>query len=138
MPQTDTSPVYPYPCCGYLMFSEPPGSDSICEICFWQDDFVKLRFPTMRGGPCAPSLVEAQAEVAEVGASERRFIGNVRKPDEGDRRDPEWRPFDMRTDRAEPLPDGGWLEGMFDQEDYPEDLSRLYYWRADYWLRKPN
>jgi len=120
------------------MFSEPPGSEGICKICFWQDDRTKLRFPTLRGGPCAVSLAEAQKEFAEYGVSERRFAAHVRKPTDDDRRDPEWRPFDPRLDQIESLPKGGWLEATFDADDYPADLSRLYYWRADYWRRAPN
>jgi hypothetical protein len=120
------------------MFSDAPGSDDICEICFRQDDLIKLRYPTLRGGPCAPSLVEAQEEFAECGAREQRFCSNVRKPTADDRRDPEWRPFDVHIDRMEILPEGGWLEGTFDADDYPADPTRLYYWRADFWLRARN
>ncbi len=36
---------YPCPCCGYLVFTEPPGSYTICPICFWEDDISQLRFP---------------------------------------------------------------------------------------------
>ena len=40
---------YPCPCCGHLIFLEPPGSYDICEICFWEDDIVMLRWPTTGG-----------------------------------------------------------------------------------------
>jgi len=36
---------YPCPCCGYLVFTEPPGSFEICPICFWEDDVSQLAIP---------------------------------------------------------------------------------------------
>ena len=68
----------PCPCCGHLIFLEPPGSYDICEICFWEDDIVMLRWPTSGGGANHASLVEAQRNYAEFGASERARIAHVR------------------------------------------------------------
>jgi hypothetical protein len=34
---------YPCPCCGHLVYIEPPGSHDICKVCFWEDDIVMLR-----------------------------------------------------------------------------------------------
>ncbi len=58
---------YPCPCCGHLVFAEGPGSYDICEICFWEDDNVQLRWPTMDGGANAVSLVEGQWAFARTG-----------------------------------------------------------------------
>ncbi len=51
---------YPCPCCGRLVFDEPPGSYSICPVCFWEDDGVQLRWPDWAGGANKPSLIDAQ------------------------------------------------------------------------------
>ena len=77
---------YPCPCCGYLMFGEPPGSYEICKICFWEDDISQLRFVT-RGGASIP-LIEAQKNYATFGAIERRFLRFVREPCPEDVQDP--------------------------------------------------
>lgn len=29
---------YPCPCCGHLVFEDPPGSYEICPVCFWEDE----------------------------------------------------------------------------------------------------
>jgi hypothetical protein len=50
--------LYPCPCCGFLMFIKPLGTYDICRICFWEDDFVQLRFLDRRGANHV-SLIEA-------------------------------------------------------------------------------
>jgi len=45
--------TYPCPCCGYLVFTEPPGSYDICSICFWEDDPVHSS--SQRPLPVAPT-----------------------------------------------------------------------------------
>jgi hypothetical protein len=120
----------PCPCCGYLVFDEPPGSYAICPICFWEDDHVQLRFPTLEGGANKLSLIRSQKNFAEFGACEERFQSDVRRPMETDLRDLEWRMIDETDDRFE--------EPINDIEDftpYPDDGTTLYYWRPSYWRK---
>ncbi len=120
---------WPCPCCGYLVFDEPPGSYDICPVCFWEDDLSQLRF--MRtGGANHVSLIEAQQNYAAFGACEQRVKPFVRPPQPNERRDPEWRPVDVETDNIEdPIP------GFDYGRSYPKDDTVLYYWRATYWRR---
>jgi hypothetical protein len=114
-----------------LVFDEPPGSYAICPICFWEDDNVQLRFPTMTSGPNKVSLINAQRNFLRFGASEERFISNVRKPEATDEKDPTWRPIDSAKDRFE--------EPITKHEQfapYPDDATTLYYWRENIWLRR--
>jgi hypothetical protein len=126
--------LYPCPCCGYLAFSEPPGSYEICSICFWEDDMVQLGFPFLGGGANQASLVEAQQAFARTGACEQRVLLHVRQPTPHDQRDPDWRPVDPDRD-------------IFLDWDSTEDSrcwrelpypTPLYYWRDDYWLLPKN
>ena len=116
--------MFPCPCCGYLVFAEKPGSYEICPICFWEDDVSQLRFPTMGGGANRPSLREAQATFAEIGAIEERFLGHVRALTVDDQRDLGWHPLDVVRDEIQ-VPRSGVEYG----ETYPSDLTTLYYWR---------
>lgn len=116
--------MFPCPCCGYLVFSEQPGSYDICPICFWEDDVSQLRFPTMAGGANRPSLQEAQATFATIGAIEDRLLEHVRAVTADDRRDPGWRPVDLVRDEVE-VPRSGVECG----QPYPDDATTLYYWR---------
>jgi hypothetical protein len=118
---------FPCPCCGYLT-SSSPGSFDICPICDWEDDLSQLRFPRMAGGANHPSLVEAQANFAAIGASDPRRVAHVRPAQAGDARDPLWRPVDPEVDSIEdPTP------GRDYGRDYPADGAGLYYWRPTYW-----
>lgn len=117
---------YPCPCCGYLVFEEPPGSGDICLICFWEDDADQLRFPTLEEATNVVSLVRAQAAYAEHGAIEERFAGDVRKPNADDVKDPNFRPIDA-TDDFEELGAAG---------AGPSDPTALYYFRSTFWRRK--
>ena len=121
----------PCPCCGYLVFSESPGSYDICPICFWEDDASQLRFPLMGGGANEVSLLEAQKNFAAFGASESRLASHVRSPRPDEQRDPSWRPFDpVSDDIAKEVP------GVEYGQTYPKDRTTLYYWRATYWRRR--
>lgn len=113
---------YPCPCCGYLVFEEPPGSYGICPICFWEDDLVQLADPSYEGGANQASLLEAQDNFSEHGWCEQRVAPHVRPPAADDRRDPEWRPLDESRDRIGPTGEPKWLG----QEP---NLAVLYYWR---------
>ena len=120
---------YPCPCCGFLVFQDEPGSYDICPICFWEDDLSQLRFPKTTGANHV-SLIEGQANYARAGVCELRFKDRVRAPDPAELREDGWRLLDPQTDRIEePLP------GVDSGLTYPEDLTRLYYWRVSYWLR---
>lgn len=69
------------PCCGYLTLNErPPGTFDICKVCFWEDDNVQYEDPDFRGGANDVSLNEARAAFIRIGASEERFLSQVRRP----------------------------------------------------------
>jgi len=119
---------YPCPCCGHVVFTEPPGSYDICSICFWEDDVSQLRFPMMAGGANKPCLYEAQRNFLAFGAAEQRFAQNVRAPSSNDRREQDWRPLDPKADNPEAP-----ISGVDYGGTYPRDLSSLYYWRPNYW-----
>ena len=120
--------MFPCPCCGYLIFDEPPGSYDICPICFWEDNIVQLRFPEMGGGPNKISLIESQKNFAAMGACEERLCKHTRRPRAGETRDPSWRPIDPQRDQFEAYPSD---KSHFDLivEGWREDSARLYYWR---------
>jgi hypothetical protein len=120
-------PRLPWPCCGYLMFGEPPGSHDICRICFWEDDPIQLRFPKSAGGANKPSLMEAQRNFAEFGACEIRLLQHVRPLTPEDIRDPDWRPVDPLRDLFTAL------DRRDGNDDWPAERTRLYYWRSDFW-----
>jgi hypothetical protein len=118
---------FPCPCCGFLVFGEPPGSYEICPICFWEDDLSQLRFPHATGAN-GLSLIDAQGNYASIGAAERRFVSNVREPNETELRDSDWRPIDQNVDNIEEsVPDINY------GSSYPRDRTHLYYWRESYW-----
>jgi hypothetical protein len=118
---------YPCPCCGHLVFHEPPGSYDICSICFWEDDVVMLRWATVEGGANHVSLVEGQRNFAEFGATERRVLPYVRPPSDEDPIEDGWRPIDLERDSFE-------AEGEHDAP-WPADATVLYYWRPTFWRR---
>jgi hypothetical protein len=121
---------YPCPCCGYLIFPEPPGSYDICEICFWEDDLSQLRFQHSTGANHV-SLVEGQINFAAIGASEERVREFVRPVMASDVREKEWRQIDLASDDLE---EG--VSGIDYGETYPDDNTVLYYWRPTYWRLK--
>jgi hypothetical protein len=114
---------YTCPCCGYLVFEEPPGSYDICSICYWEDDLSQLRFQRTTGANQV-SLLEAQRNYARDGVCELRSLSSVRAATASDVRDPDWRQFDVDADTIEdPIP------GKDYGDSYPEDMTQLYYWR---------
>jgi hypothetical protein len=121
---------YVCPCCGYKIHAEPPGSDDICDICYWEDDISQLRFPRMTGGANKISLIDAQKNFNTYGACEKRLIKHTRKPDSKDRLDPKWRIIDLSLDNVEEPGDG-----VDYGETYPDDSTRLYYWSENYWRK---
>lgn len=117
--------TFPCPCCGHLTFSEPPGSYEICPVCFWEDDAVQLRWPTYEGGANGPSLIESQGSYTEDGATEHQFTGLVRPPTDEEPLDTGRRTVDLERDS---------FEAKSEREAaWPNDLTRLYWWRPTFW-----
>lgn len=76
-------------------------------------------------------LFEAQQNFRNYGASERRKLGHIRDPVEGETVESGWRPLDPDRDSPE-QPDRGIRYG----DSYPwPDTTVLYYWRSTYWRR---
>ena len=72
---------YACPCCGYLTLDEaPPGTYDICDVCWWEDDFVQYNDPNFRGGANHLSLNEARANFRRMRVSDRRFAKLARPP----------------------------------------------------------
>ena len=122
--------TFPCPCCGHLVFSEPPGSYSICPICFWEDDNIQLRWPDYAGGANKPSLIESQRNYSQIGATEKRFTGIVRGAAADEAVEDGWRPIDRGIDSFEP-------RGVSERA-WPDDLTVLYWWRPTFWRRVPD
>ena len=121
----------PCPCCGHRVFDYAPGFHHSCPICGWEDNLVQLRFPTMPGSCNMVSLQEGQQNFRDYGAAERRYLGEIREPVDGEEVEEGWRPLDLSIDNVEE-PQRGQNYG----ETYPyEDTTLLYYWRATYWRR---
>ena len=72
-------------CCGYDTISEH-GEYEICPICYWEDDKYQVENPDSNGGANQVSLIEARKNFAEFGAAERKFVAEVRRPNETDKR----------------------------------------------------
>jgi hypothetical protein len=112
---------WPCPCCGYQVFSEPPGSYEICPVCGWEDDVSQLRFAAAGGGANELSLAGAQLSFARRGGA--NDLG--RPPEElGYTRDPGWHPLGPESgliETSEPGKDYG--------RTYAPDATAYYYWR---------
>jgi hypothetical protein len=85
----------------------------------------------MPGSSNTVSLVEAQQNFRDYGASERRNRGATRAPVDGEQVEDAWRPLDPATDNLE-RPRRG--VGYGDSYPWP-DTTVLYYWRSTYWRR---
>jgi hypothetical protein len=74
-------PSYACPCCKYLTLHSR-GDYEICQVCFWEDDGQDEHdAEVVRGGPNYHlSLRQAQENYARWGATEERFLKNVRPP----------------------------------------------------------
>lgn len=72
---------YQCPCCHYYTLEEPDtGSYDICPVCYWEDDNVQFHDENFSGGANVVSLAIARKNFLEFGASEKRFINQVRDP----------------------------------------------------------
>ena len=118
-------PPFPCPVCGHLVFADPPGSHDLCPICAWEDDVSQLRFAETTGANRV-SLLQAQRNYAELGASDLALIRQCRPSRTGDAKDPEW--FAAPAQHLAEQPTRGIEQG----QTYPADQRSLYYWR-----RKP-
>ena len=119
--------AFPCPCCGHLTFNEPPGSDAICPVCFWEDDVSQLRFALRGGGANRYSLFDSQKNYQVLGAVERRLIEHCRPANVDEPLEENWRPLNLAIDNPETP------EGPDRGSTYPEDRTALYYWRPSYW-----
>src|SRR5215472_13672516 len=81
---------YTCPCCGFIVFTQPPGSYEACPVCQWQDDAAQLEFATTCADePNGRTLYDAQRAVVPSKLASRY------------ERDPTWRPIDRAIDRFE-------------------------------------
>ncbi len=69
------------PCCGFKTL-RGRATFEICKVCFWEDDGQdEDELDDIRGGPNGElSLRMARENFMRFGASEERFIKNVRAP----------------------------------------------------------
>lgn len=109
------SKKYTCPVCGYKVFEQSPGSDAICPICFWQDDLIDLEKMYEPVGPNKVSLEQAQKNYKEFGASEKRFLQQVR-PVKDEEKDPHWRMLDRNKDMPKEI------------DSTAEDTKNQFYW----------
>lgn len=85
---------YTCPCCGYkTLVEEPSGTYDICGICFWEDDDIQYNDPNYEGGANVPSLRQAQHKFIKFGACDEGSIKFVRKPNQEDIKDTNWKPL---------------------------------------------
>ncbi|WP_084515669.1 CPCC family cysteine-rich protein [Nocardia acidivorans] len=119
------TPPYPCPACGHRVFDEPPGCHLICPVCFWEDDGVQLRCPTVAIGANRISLVEAQRNVIAFGACKERVRALVRPPAPREAMDPAWRCIGP-SDDFEDL-------STVSSTSWPEDWTTLYWWLPTFW-----
>lgn len=78
---TNMSEKYTCHCCGYKSLDEDGGSYEICDVCFWEDDFVMNEEPDYWGGANGVCLRLAQRNFYKFGVSEEKYrdrIVNVR------------------------------------------------------------
>ncbi|MCD6040375.1 MAG: hypothetical protein K0R24_1664 [Gammaproteobacteria bacterium] len=72
---------YKCPCCGYYTLeSEPPGSYSLCPVCFWEDDGVQFEDADYCGGSNRVSLNKARKNFLKYGACDEEAVPYVRSP----------------------------------------------------------
>jgi hypothetical protein len=114
------------PCCGYKTL-DSDGNYDICPICFWEDDPFQKENEYDLGANQIP-LIEAQKNYITYGACEKRFIKNVRKPNNLDKRDPDWKAFKDEIYELK-LACRKFKEGVYNVADLEHNLS---------WIGVPN
>ncbi|GGS26116.1 CPCC family cysteine-rich protein [Streptomyces griseoviridis] len=75
-----------------------PGSYAICPVCFWEDDAIQFRWPTMNGGANKVCLIEAQRNHQDFGACDQHGRRFARPPAADQPLAPTWRPIDVTRD----------------------------------------
>jgi hypothetical protein len=118
-PETMSDTLFPCPSCGFLMFSEPPGTYEICDLCGWEDDPVQLAHPLMGGGANKFSLAEHQQRALELYP---RGVSSIK----GYTRAPNWRPLRESELQSRNAP----VDGRSYFEAATEDTPQ-YYWLRD-------
>ena len=111
--------LFPCPSCGFLVFSEPPGSYEICDLCGWEDDHVQLAHPNMGGGANKSSLAAHQKVALQTYPVGVTVVG-------GHRRASEWRPLRPSEVQSHSPPTDGRTYFEAAAEDAPQ-----YYWLRD-------
>jgi hypothetical protein len=97
----------------------------ICNICWWEDDLVQIRWPLWVGGANRPCLIDAQREYIRIGASAQRFAGLARPATDDESLEVTFRPADPSLHN---------FEGTGLQEaPWPGDRTVLYWWRPTFW-----
>lgn len=104
--------LYTCPCCGYKVFSEPPGSYQICPVCNWEDDLSQLRFVNSLGANHI-SLIDAQKKYLAKKSNNKDY-----------EKDLAWQIFDENKFKIEAI-----TEDKEYGETYPEDSTDFYYWK---------
>ncbi|CAM5285337.1 Cysteine-rich CPCC domain-containing protein OS=Streptomyces fumanus OX=67302 GN=GCM10018772_41070 PE=4 SV=1 [Streptomyces fumanus] len=110
------------------MLSAVPGSYDICPVCFWEDDGVRFRWPSMAGGTNEVSLIEAQRNYQNFGACDEQGQRYVRPPAEDEPLDPAWPPIAPAQDSFE-----DWSAEH--RAPWPDDSSVLCWWLPTFWRR---
>ncbi|MFJ9819557.1 CPCC family cysteine-rich protein [Streptomyces sp. NPDC101151] len=100
----------------------------MCPVCFWEDDGVESRWPTMAGAADKVSLVQAQRDYQDYGACDRHGRRFVRPPAADEPLDPAWRPIDLTRDSFEDREAAA-------RVPWPEDHSVLRWWLPAFWRR---
>ncbi|OGE74343.1 MAG: hypothetical protein A3I07_02735 [Candidatus Doudnabacteria bacterium RIFCSPLOWO2_02_FULL_42_9] len=115
---------YTCPACGYLTFNNPPGSYDTCSVCGWEDDEGQLRFPSTLGANNV-SLIQAQKNFARIGYSTYNILMRLlfKASPKKYKMDSTWRQLTERDNFEVKKP------GLDYGDSYPEDLTKLYYWR---------
>jgi hypothetical protein len=118
-------------CCGHSTAGEL-GSSAICPVCFWEDDLVQLRWPTLGGGANDASLIDAQCNFEATGSSELGVARYVRPARDDETVEFGWRRINSRTDNFEDEKMRRHSPGT----PWPNDKSELLWWRPNYWRRR--
>ena len=105
---------YTCPCCGYVVFTEKPGSHQVCPVCKWEDDVSQLKFVTALGANFK-SLLQAQNDCVVDESNNDLY-----------KKDESWRKIDKSIDHIiEPI------DGHDYGSEYSNDLTELYYWKIE-------
>lgn len=115
--------IYPCPACGFITFTEPVGSYSICQVCKWEDDASQLEYPDMAIGANGMSLIRYQG-------IHKHCLPLSIQTHLGWKRDPTWRPLSTEEikairDKKNFTPDTGveYFKAVVEAEP-------VYYWRT--------